>query len=97
MIALKEQFAVAKAEVATQVQAAGGYGTAGLTQWIRDNVVTLVILILGVAVLWAARGGNISKGVTILAGTILGVCVLGLATGTTAADLGNWIVGLLKR
>lgn len=68
--------------------------TGGLTQWILDNIITLIILILGVCILWAARGGNISKGVTIIAGAIMGLAVLGLATGNNATSLGDWIVGL---
>lgn len=69
-------------------------GTGGLTQWILDNIITLVILMLGIAILWAARGGNVSKGVTIIAGAIMGLAVLGLAVGENAISLGEWIVGL---
>lgn len=43
-----------------------------------------------------ARSGNIGKGITITAGRILGVAVLGLATGTTATDIGNWLVHLVR-
>lgn len=68
--------------------------TTGIIGWIEDNVVTLIVLILAVCVLWAARGGNISKAVTIIAGLILGLAVLGMATGSTAADLGEWIANL---
>ena len=57
------------------------YGTSGLAQWIQDNVVTVVISLLPVAVLWAARAGNIGRGVTIAAGALVGVSMLGLVTG----------------
>lgn len=77
------------------VYTATGYGTSGITQWIQDNVVVVVILLAACAVLWAARAGNVGKGITIVAGLILGVSVLGLATGTTASDLGHFIVGLI--
>lgn len=73
-----------------------GYGTSGITQWIQDNVVTVVILIAAVAVLWAARAGNVGKGITITAGLLLGLTVLGLASGTNATDIGTWIVHLVK-
>jgi len=72
------------------------YGTRGLTDWIQSNVVTLVILILAVCVLWAARAGNISKGITIVAGLLLGVVVLGLATGNNAQDVGAFVVDLFR-
>lgn len=75
---------------------AAEYGTSGVTQWIQDNVVTLVILLLAVAVLWAARQGNISKGITIVAGLLLGVVVLGLASGNNATQLGDFVVGLVR-
>lgn len=72
------------------------YGTSGLVDWIQSNVVTLVLIALAVSVLWAARGGNISKGVTIMAGAILGIVMLGLATGNTAEGMGTWMVNLLR-
>jgi hypothetical protein len=58
--------------------------------------VTVVILVAACAVLWAARYGNIGKGITITAGLILGVAVLGLATGATAIDIGDWLVHLVR-
>lgn len=68
--------------------------TGGLVQWIQDNVVSLIILILALCVLWAARGGNISKAVTIIAGVFLGLAVLGLAVGGNASSVGAWLIGL---
>jgi hypothetical protein len=59
--------------------------------------VTVVILLLAAcAVLGAARSGNVGKGVTVTAGLILGVAVLGLATGATATDIGDWLVHLVR-
>ena len=55
------------------------------------------ILLLAVAVLWAARAGNIAKGITIAAGALVGVSMLGLATGTSAADIGRFIVNLIRQ
>jgi hypothetical protein len=72
------------------------WGTTGLKGWIEDNVVTLVVLVLGVIVLWAARGGQIAKSITISAGALIGVGVLGLASGSNATDLGTFIVSLFK-
>lgn len=72
------------------------FGTGGLISWIQGNVVTLVLIALAVCVLWAARGGNISKGITIVAGSILGIMMLGLATGNSATEMGDWMVGLLQ-
>ena len=72
------------------------FGTAGISTWIQQNVITVLILVIAASVLWAARGGNIGKGITMIAGLALGMTVLGLATGTNAADIGTFVVGLFK-
>ena len=55
-----------------------------------------VVILVACAVLWAARSANIGKGIIITAGLILGAAVLGLATGATATDIGNWLVHLVR-
>jgi hypothetical protein len=72
------------------------YGTSGLVGWLQNNAVPLVILLLAITVLWAARGGNVGKGITIVAGLFLGLAVLGIATGTNATDIGGWLAGLIR-
>jgi hypothetical protein len=75
---------------------AASYGTSGLVGWLQNNAIPLVILLLAITVLWAARGGNIGKGITIVAGLFLGLAVLGIATGTNASDIGAWLAGLIR-
>jgi hypothetical protein len=75
---------------------AAGYGTSGLVGWLQNIAIPLVILILAITVLWAARGGNVGKGITIVAGLFLGLAVLGIATGTNASDIGTWMAGLFR-
>jgi len=72
------------------------YGTSGLVGWLQNNAIPLVILLLAITVLWAARGGNVGKGITIVAGLFLGLAVLGIATGTNASDIGAWLAGLIR-
>lgn len=84
-----------KHAIVTAAEAAS-FGTTNLSQWIRDNVVTLIVLLVAVVVLWAGKSGNISKVVTIVACFLVGLAVLGMATGTNAADIGDWITGLLR-
>jgi lipopolysaccharide export LptBFGC system permease protein LptF len=78
------------------VYTAAGFGTGGIIAWIQSNLITVLVLLAAVAVLWAARGGNIGKSITIVACLFLGAAVLGLASGNNATDIGNYIVGLLK-
>ena len=70
-------------------------GTGGLQSWISENVVTLVVLVLGVVILWAAKGGNVGKGVTIAAGALVGLLFIGLATGNNPVELGEALVNLV--
>lgn len=72
------------------------YGTGGLQAWISNNIITLVILLLGIAILWASRSGNVGKAITIGAGMLIGIGVLGLASGSNAADIGTFMVSLFK-
>lgn len=76
--------------------AAVEYGTAGLKTWIQDNLVTLAILIIGCIVVFKSRQGQVSQLLTIIGGLMLGLAVLGLATGTSATDIGDWIIGLFR-
>lgn len=70
-------------------------GTGGLQNWIQENVVTLVVLVLGVIILWAARGGSVGKGVTIAAGALVGLMFIGLASGNNPVELGEALVNLV--
>ena len=74
---------------------AANYGTSGLAQWIQDNVVTVVILLLAVAVLWAARAGNIAKGIT-KAGAIPRRCD-GLRCGAPKSSFTPTTPGVIER
>jgi hypothetical protein len=78
--------------VATQ----GGFGTTGLSSWIQDNVITIILLLIAATALWAGKNGNISKVVTIAACAIIGVAVLALATTGAATDIGTWLVSLFR-
>lgn len=69
--------------------------TTGLTQWIQDNVIVLILLIIAAVVLWAGKNGNISKVVTIMTCGIVGLIWLALATTGAGARLGEWAVNLL--
>jgi hypothetical protein len=79
--------------LATQV---GGFGTTGLSSWIQDNVITIILLMIAATALWAGKNGNISKVVTISACAVIGVAVLALATTGAATDVGAWLVGLFR-
>ncbi|HEY8721590.1 hypothetical protein [Pengzhenrongella sp.] len=80
----------------TMLHTAAGFGTGGISAWIQNNVVPIVLLVAAVAALWAGKSGNISKIVTILVCCVLGLSVLALATTGAGAEIGTWIVSLVR-
>lgn len=76
--------------------AGGGFGTTGLSAWIQNNVITIILLLIAATALWAGKNGNISKVVTIAACAVVGVTVLALATTGAGADVGTWLVSLFR-
>lgn len=71
------------------------YGTSGVTAWIQDNIVSLILLVLAVVMLWAGKQGNVSKIVTIAGCTLIGLVFLGIAVGDgTAVSIAKWILSL---
>jgi uncharacterized RDD family membrane protein YckC len=67
---------------------------ANLGQWIQDNVITVILLLIAVIVLWKGKSGNISAVVTIITCLLLGLMVLALATTPAGPALGKWFVEL---
>lgn len=63
--------------------------------WLTDNAIPVVILLIAVTVLLAARAGNFSKAVTVVGSAFLGLGVLAMAVPTTAASVGTWVAGLV--
>lgn len=68
---------------------------ANISQWIQDNVITLILILIAAVVLWAGKSGNVSKVVTIVGASIVGLVWLALATTGAGARLGEWIVSLV--
>ncbi len=69
-------------------------GTGGASAWIQDNVVQIIILVLGCIALFAGRRGDFAKVATILGCALLGLGVLALSFGDNATAVGEWLVSL---
>lgn len=77
--------------------AAEEYGTKGVGDWIQENVITIILLVLACAVLFAGKGGNFSKVVSILGCMLLGLFALGFAVVPGAAEgFSEWMINLVK-
>lgn len=67
----------------------------GLTDWLKDNAVPIILLIIGLGVAMAARKGETSKVVTVGALTLVSLAFIAIALdASTGISIGRWIVNL---
>ena len=67
----------------------------GLTDWLKDNAVPLIIFIIGLGIAMSARKGETSKVVTVVGLLIVALAVIAMAIDSTLGiSLGRWIVNL---
>jgi membrane-bound ClpP family serine protease len=78
---------------ASQYLAVGS--TAGLSKWIQDNIIPLVILILGVLIMVMARRKDHSGALTTVGILLIGLCVVGLALNGAGIAVGQWAASLV--
>ncbi len=72
-------------------------GTGGIAQWIQDNVVPLILIVIAIGVLWAGNAGNISKAVTKIGVSLVGIAFLAMVVSGSSDDVGQWLVGLVHQ
>lgn len=68
---------------------------AGLSDWLRTNVVGIVLLVIAIGVLVKAQSKDYKASMVTFAIVLLGLAMLGLATGGRAEGVGSWLAGLL--
>ena len=69
--------------------------TGGLQDWIRANVIPLLILVIAVMLFVIAQRGDNARAMKVVAGVIIALAVLGLANGGNAETMGTWLAGLV--
>jgi hypothetical protein len=69
--------------------------TGGLQAWIKDNVVPLLLLLIAVMLFVLAQRGDNAKAMKVVAGVIVALAVLGIASSGQADTLGAWMAGLI--
>ena len=65
--------------------AAAAVTTNSLQDWIKSNIIPLLILIIAVTLFSLSRKGNNAKSIQVVVGVIIALAVLGLATAGTAS------------
>jgi hypothetical protein len=77
--------------------AQGGLGTGGVRDWLLDNIVPLLILLIALLLLWFGGGrGEHSQVMRRLLGVVVALGVLGLAVTGAGEDIGTWIANLFR-
>lgn len=70
-------------------------GTSGLQSWIRTNLVGLAILAIGIILVWSSRQRQHGATMEIVGGVIVGLVIIGMSFGTSAADVGKFFTDLV--
>jgi hypothetical protein len=81
----------------TAAPAGPSYGTGGITKWLQDNVVTLLVVLIGVVLLMAAHKANVSKVILTVGLGLVGLFWLGLAASGNTGEVGMFLVNLVKK
>jgi hypothetical protein len=73
-----------------------GLGTGGVREWILNNLIPLLLLVVALLLLWLGGGKGDNAGVMRrLGGVIVALAIIGLAVTTDAGkNIGQWIAGL---
>lgn len=69
--------------------------TGGLQSWIRSNIIPLLLLVIAVMLFVLAQRGDNAKAMKVVAGVVIALAVLGLATSGNADHLGSWMASLV--
>ena len=77
------------------VLAAGGLNTNGLDSFLRHDILKLVILVIGILIIVRAKAEE-TRRVMVMSGiVIIGLAVIGLASGDNATNVSSWLVNLI--
>lgn len=77
-----------------QVAAPVAVDTNGIGNWLRDNAVKIVLIVIGLVILMASRRGDHSRVVSTVGLSLVGLMVLGIAFSGSALDVGYWLARL---
>lgn len=69
--------------------------TANLQAWIKSNIIPLLLLLIAVMLFVFAQRGDDAKAMRVVAGVIIALAVLGVATTGRADEVGTWLASLV--
>lgn len=70
--------------------------SSGASNWLQDNVLGIVLLIIGILILFRSKEGNFSKVFVMLGIALVGLAVVAIAvTQGAGVNVGKWVAGLV--
>ncbi len=69
-------------------------GTGGAQDWVKGNVVPLLIFLLGCVILWRGKGGDNAGAAKVFGPLIMGVAVLGIGVTNQWEPISQFVAGL---
>ena len=80
----------------TQYLADVSVSSTGITGWLKDNALPLIIFVIGLGLLGASRKGDTSKVLLTVALVIVSLAVVTIGLDTTLGlGIGKWLLSLL--
>jgi hypothetical protein len=74
---------------------ADGLGTTGVSKWILDNAVPLLLLVVALLLLYLGGGRGDNAGVMRrVGGVFVALAIIGLAVSGAGVNLGKWLANL---
>ncbi len=69
--------------------------TGSLQAWIKSNIIPLLLLLIAVMLFVLAQRGDNARAMKVVAGVLIALAVLGVASSGRADDLGAWLASLV--
>lgn len=77
------------------IAAPAGPNAGGIQSWVQENVIGLVITVVGAFAMWRARTGDVSGIATIAAGALIAFGIIAMAVPGVRDTLTGWFAGFL--
>lgn len=82
-------------QTTTEVLAQTSVSTGGLRDWILQNLIPLVLLVVALLILWLGGGKGDNAGVMKrMGGVFIALGIIGLAVSNAGEGIGRWLAGL---
>jgi hypothetical protein len=88
--------AVRKLAAATRYLADVTVSSDGISSWLKDNALPVIILVIGLALLGASRKGDTSKVMLTIGLTVMSLAVVAIGLDASLGmGIGKWVLGLV--